>query len=74
MVVSSAAALDAAKDVVGSEGGKAILNQTLQITRSKPALSIAAGITCIACIPIAVAAASPEVCIACGILIAKVIG
>ena len=36
---------DAAKDVVGSES----LNQAFKVARSKPALSIAAGITCVAC-------------------------
>jgi len=64
----------AAKDVVASEGGKAALNEALKVGRSKPALSVAAAITCIACIPIAGAAASPGLCIACGILIAKVLG
>jgi len=37
-------------------------------------LSIAAGITCIACVPVAGVAASPGMCIACGILIAKTLG
>jgi len=56
LVIGSAAAVDAAdaaKDVVGSEGGKEALNQALKVARSKPALSIAAGITCIACMPVA---------------------
>lgn len=72
-----AAAVDpteAMKDVIGSEGGKEALNQVLKVAKSKPALSVAAGITCIACVPVAGAAASPGLCIACGILIAKVIG
>ena len=67
-------AADAAKDVVGSEGGKEALNQALKVARSKPALSIAAGITCIACMPVAGVAASPSMCVACGILIAKTLG
>jgi hypothetical protein len=67
-------AADAAKDVVGSEGGKEALNQALKVARSKPALSIAAGITCIACMPAAGVAASPSMCVACGILIAKTLG
>lgn len=67
-------AADAAKNVVGSEGGKEALNQALKIARSKPALSIAAGITCIACMPAVGIAASPSMCVACGILIAKTLG
>lgn len=78
MVLSPAAgavdAADSAKEVVGSEGGKAALNEALKIARSKPALTVAAGITCVACLPAAGAAASPGLCIACGILIAKVVG
>lgn len=67
-------AADAAKDVVGSKGGKEALNQALKVARSKPALSIAAGITCIACMPAAGVAVSPSMCVACGILIAKTLG
>lgn len=67
-------AADAAKEVIGSDGGKEVLNQALKIGRSKPAISIAAAITCIACIPAAGVAASPTMCIACGILIAKTLG
>jgi hypothetical protein len=40
--------------------------------RSKPA--VAAGITCITCLPAAGTASSPGLCFACGILIAKVMG
>jgi hypothetical protein len=68
---SPASAIDSA---VASEGGKEALNMTLKIAKSKPALSVAAGITCIACIPVAGVAASPGLCIACGILIAKTLG
>ena len=60
--------------MIGSEGGKEALNQALKVARSKPALSVAAGITCVACLPAAGAAASPGLCIGCGILLAKVIG
>jgi uncharacterized Tic20 family protein len=65
---------DAAAQTVASEGGKEALNMALKIAKSKPALSVAAGITCIACIPVAGVAASPGLCIACGILIAKTLG
>lgn len=67
-------AAETAQEVIASEGGKEALNQALKVARSKPALSVAAGITCVACVPVAGAAASPGLCIACGILIAKVIG
>ena len=67
-------ATEAAQEVIGSESGKEALNQALKVARSKLALSVAAGITCIACLPAAGAAASPGLCIACGILIAKVVG
>jgi hypothetical protein len=66
-------ATEAAKGIVGSEGGKVALNEALKVARGKPALSVAASIVCLACIPVAGAAASPGLCIACGILIAKVI-
>jgi len=71
---SSASATDVAAQAVTSEGGKKALNAALKLARSKPALSIAAGITCIACVPVAGVAASPGMCIACGILIAKTLG
>lgn len=63
--------VDTAKDVVGSEGGKEALNQALKVARSKPAMSIAVGITCIACILATGVAASPSMCVTCGILIAR---
>jgi hypothetical protein len=63
-----------AEQAIAAEGGKKAVNEALKIARSKPALSLAAGITCIACAPVAGAAASPTMCIACGILIAKVLG
>ena len=67
-------AAETAQEVIASEGGKEVLNQALKVAKSKPALSVAAGITCVACLPAAGAAASPGLCIACGILIAKVVG
>jgi hypothetical protein len=78
LIVSSAGAVDAAadgaKEIAGSEGGKASVTQALKVARSRPSLSIAAIIVCIACIPVTGAITSPGMCIACGILITKVIG
>ena len=65
---------DAAAQAVASKGGKEALNMALKIAGSKPALSVAAGITCIACVPVAGVVASSGLCIACGILIAKTLG
>ncbi len=65
---------DAAAQVIASEGGKEALNTALKIAKGKPALSVAAGIVCLSCIPAAGAAASPGLCIACGILVTKVLG
>ena len=73
-LASSLDPAETAAQVVASEGGKEALNAALKIARSKPALSVAMGITCIACVPVAGAAASPGLCIACGILIAKTFG
>ena len=67
-------AKDAAKDVLATEGGKEALNQALKVSRSKPALSIAAAVTCLACFPAAGVGASASMCIACGILLAKTLG
>ena len=64
----------AATKVLGQEGGKEALNQALKIARTKPVLSIATLVTCLACPPVAGVAASPALCVACGILIAKGIG
>ena len=70
--------VDAASQAIGAEGGreaaKSVLNSALKVAKSKPALSTATGIVCLACIPVAGAAASPGLCIACGILIAKTFG
>ena len=65
---------DAAGQVIGSEAGKEAINTALKIARGKPALSVAAIITCVACVPAAGAVASPGLCIACGILISKTMG
>jgi len=73
-LTGSAQAVDNTTQVLGQEGGKEALNQALKVARTKPALSTAAIITCLACAPAAGAAASPALCVACGILIAKVIG
>ena len=63
---------------LGNEGGqvaaKEALNAALKVARSKPAMTTATGIVCLACVPVAGAAASPGLCIACGILIAKTFG
>ena len=64
---------DAVSNMVKSESGKEALNTALKVCKGKPALSIAAGITCLACMP-ATGPASPAMCVACGILITKVIG
>jgi hypothetical protein len=62
-----------AEAVSAADGDKKVLNQSLNVVRSKPALSIAIVIVCSACAPIAGAAASPSLCIVCNILIAKVL-
>ena len=72
--VSAADPTELASQAVGSEGGKEVLNATLKAARSKPALSVATGIVCMACVPVAGATTSPGICIACGILIAKTLG
>ena len=63
---------------VASEGGEKVVNEALggavKFAKSKPAMSTATGIVCLACIPLAGAAASPALCIACGILITKTFG
>lgn len=68
---------EAASQAIRAEGGrkvtKEILYAALKMAKSKPAMSTATGIVCIACIP-AGASASPGLCIACGILIAKTFG
>ena len=53
--------LETANQVINSEGAKEMVNAALKVARTKPALSVAAGITCIACVPAAGVAASPYV-------------
>ena len=75
--VAPAGAVDpseAAKGVLGTESGKEALNQALKLSRTKPALTLATAITCLACAPAAGVGASASMCIACGILIAKTFG
>ena len=81
LLVSPSLAIDpveAANQAVGSEGGKEAakraLDGALKVAKSKPAMSTATAIVCLACIPVAEASASPGLCIACGILIAKTFG
>ncbi len=67
----SASAIDAAdatSEVVGSEGGKKIINKALTVAGSKSALSVATVIVC------AAAVVSPGLCVASCILIAKTFG
>ena len=75
LAVDSAQAAD---QVIGAEGrskvAKEALDNALKLAKSKPAISTATGIVCFACIPSAGTAASPGLCIACGILIAKTFG
>jgi hypothetical protein len=70
----SATAIDNSTIAINNEVSKNALNVALKVTRSKSSVSVVTLITCVACIPVAGAAASPAMCIACGILIAKVIG
>lgn len=49
---------------VNNEAAKTALNQALKVSRSKPALSLATAIVCLACPPVAGAAASPGMCVA----------
>ena len=81
LMVSPSLAVDpveAANQAVSSEGGKEVakraFNGALRVAKTRPAMSTATGIVCLACIPAAGAAASPGLCIACGILIAKTFG
>ena len=65
-------------EILGSEGGrqatKGAIDAALKMAKSKPAMSAATTIVCLACVPAAGAVASPGMCIACGILIAKTLG
>jgi len=80
-MTSPAGAADSSKladQVIGAEGGreatKEALNAGLKAVRSKPAMRLATTIVCVGCIPATGATASPGLCIACGILIAKTFG
>ena len=70
--------VDVVGQTLGNDGGKIAtkeaINAALKAARSKPAMTVATGIVCISCIPVGGAAASPGMCIACGILIAKTFG
>lgn len=72
--VSAMDAAEAANQAVAAEGGKEAINTVLKAARSKPAMSTATMIVCLACAPVAGVAVSPGMCVACGILIAKTIG
>jgi hypothetical protein len=81
LITSPVSALDPVKasdQVIGSEGGtkatKAAIDIALTMAKSKPAMKTATAIVCLACIPLAGAAVSPGMCIACGILIVKTFG
>lgn len=65
---------ETANQVLGNEGGKEALNTALKVAKGKPALSVATAIVCLACAPVSGVAASPALCISCGILLAKVLG
>jgi hypothetical protein len=66
-----------AAQALGNEGGrlaaKEALNTALKTMRSKPSLIIATTVVCTSCVPAAGAVASPSLCIACGILVAKIL-
>ena len=70
----AATAIDNSTIAINNEAGKTVLNEALKVSRTKPALSLAAVIVCFACVPVGGLVASPAMCIACGILITKVIG
>ena len=73
--VSAVEPVEAANQVLGTEGGakatKEALNAALKLAKTKPALTTATGIVCLACLPAAGGCASAGLCIACGILIAE---
>lgn len=71
-VIDSEVAVEAGKTVL--KAGKAAMNTALKAANSKPAMTTATAIVCLACVPLAGAVASPGLCIACGILIAKTFG
>lgn len=52
---------------MGLTAVKEALNSLLKLARSKPGMVLATTIVCGACV-------SPDICIACGILVAKIFG
>ena len=65
-------------ELLVSEGvrqtAKRAIDAALKMTKSKPELSTATIVVCLACVPAAEAMASSGMCVACGILIAKTLG
>lgn len=70
--------LELVGESLGNEGGrqaaKEAMNSNLKMAKSKPNMTLATRIICVSCVPAAGASASPAVCIACKILIAKTLG
>jgi hypothetical protein len=74
LLVNANEKVEIAEAIIGSKGDKETIHTVLKVARSKPVLSITAGIICLAC-PLAVGtSASTLMCVACGILLSKVIG
>ena len=77
-IASAVDPVDAAGQVVASEGGrlaaKQALNTALKVAKSKPSMVAATTVVCVSCIPVAGMCASASMCVACGILIAKTLG
>nr|YP_010283338.1 hypothetical protein MKU01_pgp036 [Psammodictyon constrictum]ULD16457.1 hypothetical protein [Psammodictyon constrictum] len=81
LMTSPALAVDPAEvasQAIGSEGGrkaaKEAIAAAMNAAKTRPAMGTATLIVCLACAPAAGAAASPGLCVACGILIAKTFG
>lgn len=58
----------------GLKVAKEVVENALKLAQSKPAMTAATTIVCLACVPLAGVAASPGMCVACGILFAKTFG
>lgn len=75
--VSAVDSYEVSKQVIGSEGGrkatKAALDAALTVAQRKRAMTTATTIVCLECLRVA-GSASPWMCIACGILVAKRLG
>lgn len=71
-------AVEPLEAIISNESGqvaaKEALSAALKMARSKPAMTTATGIVCLACVPVAGVAASPGLCVAVAILIAKTFG